>query len=365
MTKSANRAVVFVKRWGFLLLVSVFFSAILELLGLPAALLLGPMIIGIVFSLRGSSLRIGKPGFYMAQTMIGCLVARSLEADVVFDFFTRWWLYLSVTVLVLGIAAAQGWVLARKQVLPGTTAIWGTPPGAASVMVILSESGGGDPRLVAFMQYLRVLLVAGTASIVAALTASHSGLSVTSAAYWFPSFNLISLLETLMIAAFGGWLGLKLKIPGGALLTPLAIGGTLSLSGAVELVQPPWLLAISYMVLGWRIGLGFTLAVVRYAMRAFWRILFSILLLMALCGLLAVGLVVFFDIDPLTAYLATSPGGLDSVAIIAASTDVDVGLIMTFQTLRFMLVLLISPVLARALAKRLLEDAGRETPNAG
>ncbi|PTY37715.1 hypothetical protein BGP77_14615 [Saccharospirillum sp. MSK14-1] len=350
------------RAWLGLLVVSVLFSAVLELLGLPAALLLGPMIVGIVFSLRGSALRIGKPGFYAAQTMIGCLVARSLEADVVVDFFNRWWLFLSVTLLVLGIAATQGWILARKQVLPGTTAIWGTPPGAASVMVILSESGGGDPRLVAFMQYLRVLMVAGTASIVAAMTASHSGMSVTSAAYWFPPFNLIALLETLMIAAFGGWLGIKLKIPGGALLTPLAIGAALTLSGVVELVQPPWLLAISYMLLGWRIGLGFTLAVVRYAMRAFWRILFSIVLLMVLCGGLAIGLVVVFDIDPLTAYLATSPGGLDSVAIIAASTDVDVGLIMTFQTLRFLLVLLISPMLARALAKRLQAGAASLRP---
>lgn len=359
MTKITHWAVVLIKRWFFLLLVSVLFAAVLELLGLPAALLLGPMIVGIIFSLKGSSLRIGKPGFYAAQTMIGCLVARSLEADVMVDFFSRWWLFLSVTLLVLGMAAAQGWLLARKQVLPGTTAIWGTPPGAASVMVILSESGGGDPRLVAFMQYLRVLLVAGTASVVAALTIAHSDVTVISAAYWFPPFKLISLLETLLVAAFGGWLGIKLKIPGGALLTPLVIAAALTLSGLVELVQPPWLLAISYMVLGWRIGLGFTLAVVRYARRAFWRILFAILLLMALCGLLALGLVWLFDIDPLTAYLATSPGGLDSVAIIAASTQVDVGLIMTFQTLRFMLVLLISPMLARALAKRL--QAGNAT----
>ena len=359
MTSNTARALRFVKRWGWLLLVSVAFSTVLELLGLPAALLLGPMITGILFSLNGSALRIGKPGFYVAQTMIGCLVAHNLETEVISDFIARWWLSLSVTLLVLVIAAAQGWVLARRQVLPGTTAIWGTPPGAASVMLILSESNGGDPRLVAFMQYLRVLLVAGTASVVAAMTLPEAEVPVTSPAYWFPPVDWLALFETLAIAAVGGWLGLRLKIPGGALLIPLALGATLTLSGALTLELPPWLLAMSYTLLGWRIGLGFTLAVVRYAARAFWRILFSILLLMLLCGVLALGLVVFFDIDPLTAYLATSPGGLDSVAIIAAASQVDVGLIMTFQTLRFMLVLVVSPMMAKALAKRLTEDGRR------
>ena len=37
--------------------------------------------------------------------------------------------------------------------LPGTTALWGTSPGAASVMTIMAESYGADMRLVAFMQY--------------------------------------------------------------------------------------------------------------------------------------------------------------------------------------------------------------------
>ncbi len=43
----------------------------------------------------------------------------------------------------------------------------------------------------------------------------------------------------------------------------------------------------------------------------------SILLLMGFCGAIAWLLSHELGIDPLTAYLATSPGGLDSVAIIA------------------------------------------------
>ena len=61
---------------------------------------------------------------------------------------------------------------------------------------------------------------------------------------------------------------------------------------------------------------------------------------------------VFAGIDPLTAYLATSPGGADSVAIIAASSHVDVPFVMALQTGRFLVVLLIGPRLARFVARR-------------
>jgi membrane AbrB-like protein len=64
-------------------------------------------------------------------------------------------------------------------------------------------------------------------------------------------------------------------------------------------------------------------------------------------------LVVFAKVDPLTAYLATSPGGADSVAIIAASSNVDVSFVMAMQTVRLIAVLLLAPVLTRFLAERI------------
>jgi uncharacterized membrane protein AbrB (regulator of aidB expression) len=52
-------------------------------------------------------------------------------------------------------------------------------------------------------------------------------------------------------------------------------------------------------------------------------------------------------IDPLTAYLATSPGGMDSVAIIGAASNVDLSFVMALQTLRLVIVLIVGPPLAR------------------
>ena len=74
---------------------------------------------------------------------------------------------------------------------------------------------------------------------------------------------------------------------------------------------------------------------------------------MAFCGGIAALLHVWLGIDPVTAYLATSPGGMDSIAIIAASTNVDLPFVMALQTVRFVIVLIAGPPIARLVARRI------------
>jgi uncharacterized membrane protein AbrB (regulator of aidB expression) len=67
-------------------------------------------------------------------------------------------------------------------------------------------------------------------------------------------------------------------------------------------------------------------------------------------------------IDPLTAYLATSPGGMDSAAIVGASTKVDLSFVMALQTVRFMVVLLVGPALSRFVATLLSKPTPKISP---
>jgi membrane AbrB-like protein len=106
-----------------------------------------------------------------------------------------------------------------------------------------------------------------------------------------------------------------------------------------------------YALVGWAIGLRFTREIVLYAARVFPTILTSTLTLIALCGALAWLLHLTVGIDPLTAYLATSPGGADSVAVIAVSSPVDVPFVMAMQIARFVVVLLAGPALAKSVAR--------------
>ena len=79
----------------------------------------------------------------------------------------RWPIFVFGVLAVIAVSTLLGWVLTRMRVLPGSVIVWGSSPGAATAMIVMAEDFGADARLVAFMQYLRVALVAAVASIVA------------------------------------------------------------------------------------------------------------------------------------------------------------------------------------------------------
>ncbi|MGV8953890.1 MAG: AbrB family transcriptional regulator, partial [Cypionkella sp.] len=309
---------------GALLLLSVVLVVVLELAGLPAALFLGPMIAGIVIGTGGGTVRVPPYFYVLSQGIIGCLMARALPTSVVTVIAKDWPIFALGVISVIVVANGLGLLLTRWRVLPGTTAIWGSSPGAATAMVIMAEAHGADFRLVALMQYVRLVCVAIAASLVAKLWATGGGGPPPPPVEWFPAIVWLPLIQTLALAFIGAIAGKLLRVPAGAMLVPMLVGIALQNTGIVQIELPQWLLAISYALLGWAIGLRFTRDILGHAARVFPQILASTLLLIAICGIFAVLLVQFAGIDPLTAYLATSPGGADSVAIIAASSKVDV-----------------------------------------
>jgi membrane AbrB-like protein len=338
-------------QWGVLLGLSALFGVTLELLHVPAALLLGPMVGAIVLAMANGAVRIPLSLFFLAQGVLGCLIARSVPLSIFAEIGRNWPIFLLGVASVVAAAATLGGLLTRWRVLPGTTAVWGSSPGAASAMTLMAEAYGADIRLVAFMQYTRVLCVAVVASIVSRFWVAGSGAPVPEI-IWFPAVGWVSFAETVALAGAGAVLGHRLRLPAGPLLVPLSLGVLLQDTGVVSIELPPWLLAMSYALIGWTIGLRFTRSILVHAARALPRVIASILTLIAVCGLFAAGLVLMVGVDPLTAYLAMSPGGLDSVAIIAASSTVDLPFVMAMQTARFLVVLVTGPSMARFIARR-------------
>ena len=337
-------------KWGALLAASLVFIVPLELIHLPAALLLGAVAAAILVSAFEGKLAVPLWSYALAQGLIGCLVARSIGPSILLTMLLQWPLFLAGVCAVLVFSTALGALLARYKVLPGTTAVWGSAPGAATVMVLMSEGFGGDPRLVAFMQFLRVILVALVASLVARLWAVP-GAAAAHSIDWFPAVAAGPLWETLALAAVSAVAGTLFRIPAGPLLIALFAGAALSAAQLLTITLPPWLMAVCYVLVGWSIGLRFTRETVLYAARVFPAIFASTLALIALCGGLAWVLHLVAGTDPLTAYLATSPGGADSVAIIAASSRADLPFVMAMQTARFLLVMLVGPGLAKWVAR--------------
>ncbi|SIQ17894.1 hypothetical protein SAMN05880582_1011016 [Rhizobium sp. RU20A] len=338
-------------RWIWLAVLTLAITFGLEAVQLPAALLIGPMAAGIIIALTGTRLTMPAFGRSIAQAVIGVMVAGTVTADLLVTFSARWPVFLASIVSVVAVSTLSGYVLARMKVLPATTAIWGSSAGAASAMVVMAQSYGADARLVGFMQYLRIIFVAGIAAVVARTV---GGVTASTPAHtFFAAPDVVPALNAAAIAIGGSVIGKATRLPAGLLLGPLLLGAALHVAG-VTFYVPAIVLALAYALLGWTIGLGFDRDVLLHAGRALLPVTTSILLLIGFCGLLAYALHVFAGIDPLTAYLATSPGGMDSIAIIAAAIDVDVPFIMALQTARLLVIMAIGPSLARLLANRLI-----------
>lgn len=323
-----------VLQWGMLCVLSLLLSIGFLAVHLPAALLLGPMIAGIIFSMRGITLQLPRSAFLAAQAILGCMIAQNLTGSILTTLAANWPIVLAILLVTLLSSAIVGWLLVRYSSLPGNTGAWGSSP------------GGADIRLVAFMQYLRVLFVAGAAVLVTRMMLGDNAEAVNQQIVWFPPVS-INLLLTILLAVVAGTAGCMLRLPSGTMLIPMLAGAVLQSGQLITIELPEWLLAMAYMAIGWRIGLGFDKQILLRALRPLPQILLSIFALLAICAGMAWGLTRFMHIDFMTAYLATSPGGLDTVAVIAAGSNADMALIMAMQTLRLFSILLTGPAIAR------------------
>jgi len=347
---SCNKAVF----WLLLSAFSLFTGWALDRAGFPAAFLVGPMLCGIVVSLTGLGLALPRKLFLFAQSIIGCAVANCITVAIVATICKDW----AVMFLIVGSSVFAGglvgWTLMKWHALPGTTAAWGSTPGAASAMVAMAEEYGADARLIALMQYLRVLVVVLTAAMVTHFLSGTGSLAPVSPV--LPSLSLSPdvwppLLVTLAVAIGGAFLGKWLRIPAGAMLVPMLLGAVLHASGLTDLYLPFWVQAGASLLLGWYVGLGFNRRLLLSAFKMLPRLLLSTVFLIGLCGISAWLLVAILHVDALTAYLSTSPGGLDSVILIAMSSQADVPFVVAVQTLRLFVVILSGPHIARFICR--------------
>ncbi|GJE12526.1 MULTISPECIES: AbrB family transcriptional regulator [Methylobacterium] len=336
--------------WAALIAASAAVSYGLVRAQFPAALLLGPMIGAIAFGVGGSRLHVPRAAFQASQAAIGCLVAHAVTGQIAQTLLEDGPLIVAVVLVTVAVSGLVGWILTRLRVLPGTTAAWGSSPGGASAMVAMAEDFGADPRLVAFMQYVRVAAVVFSASLAARflMDTPVPGAAVAGSG---EVTGPLSLLATLAVAVVGAGAALALRVPAGAQVGPMVLGSLLHATGLVRMALPVPLLELAYACIGIYVGLRFTRETLRLTFTALPGILAATFSVIALCAAWGWGLTLLLPIDLLTAVLATSPGGLDSVAIIAVGSKADVSFVLAVQTLRLFVVLLTGPLLAKWISR--------------
>jgi membrane AbrB-like protein len=225
----------------------------------------------------------------------------------------------------------------------------------------MSDELGADARLVAFMQYLRVLVVVVTAPLLAELVlvtvddpapaaagGDTAGLAGVAGA-GLPA----DLAFTAGCAVVGVLLARRLKITAGTLLVPLTLAAGLAiaqLSGGARV--PPAAQDVAFAGIGLQVGLRFTAATIREAGRLLPAVLLAIAGLIVACAGLAALLLALTDVSAADAYLATTPGGLYAVVAVAAAAGGNATFVVAVQALRLYAMVLTAPPLVRLLHRR-------------
>jgi membrane AbrB-like protein len=338
-------------KWLALAVASLVCGALAQRASVPAAWLIAPMLVAIVLAVNGIGLKVPRPVLAAPQGVIGLTIAQVFTLPILGEVAHSWFPILLVVAATVAAAGVAGWILAKYSPLSPETAAWGSSPGAAVTMIALSGDYGADPRIVAFMQYLRVTFVVLTASLASRVLFFNSESHAAQAAAGTTPFALGPFLLTFTIAIAMGFAGRNSRITGGQFIVPLLVGATIHVTGLFPINVPWWLLSAAYITVGWTIGLLYTRETLGFVWRILPTLVLSTTVLLALCAVSGMLLVVLMHADPLTAYLATTPGGLDSVSIIALGSGSNVALVLAIQLLRLFAVVASGPPLAKAISR--------------
>ena len=316
--------------------------------GLPAGWLVGPMLVALVVALLWEKHpTVPRWGRIASLAVVGGVLASAFRPSVV-PLISRHWLPVALVICgTLVLSLGVGLLLPVLVRLDRKTAALGTLPGAASGMLAMSDPLGADARLVAVMQYTRVVVVVVAATLVGrfglvAGTESPSGQGLQTApgsTELLVQNNLMTYALTALVAGLGAWAGTRFRLPAGALLGPLILGIVLEELGVMHLAWPQGVPQAAYLVLGLWVGLLFDGDSIKRAGRLLPVVLLSAIGLVVACAALGWALSTLTGIDPITAYLATTPGGIDSVAIVALGSGADAPLVLAIQMLRLLAVI--------------------------
>lgn len=160
---------------------------------------------------------------------------------------------------------------------------------------------------------------------------------------------LISLPIFLAIGTLGGYLGTKLKIPAGALIGSLLAVICFKLISRVDWNVPKTFTFVLQVFLGIMVGASFQPGMLKVMGRVFFPVITSTLLLVGTGLLLSMVFTRMGLLDMGTAYLATSPGAMSALLVVALDSGKDVAVVTSFHFFRVVFIILTMPLIYKYL----------------
>lgn len=338
-------------------------------LGVPSATLFAALLAGLGVALsgwprtrwrRGERLELPPRVAQGAQAVLGVLSGALLQPDTLAELGASWAPVLAAVFATLLVSVLAGLLLGLRRDVDAATGSFAMVAGGASGLTAIAGELGADQRVVAVVQYLRVLLILLAMPVVAVLLGggsggaapaasgggSSGGLTASAAPWW------LDLLFTAVVAVAGTWLARLAKLPAGPLLGPMVLAAAVSATGLAQGATVPGpVLQVAFALIGLQVGLSFTRSNLRTVGRVLPTALLLIVGVIAATAAVGVPLLHLAGASTLDAYLATTPGGLYAVVATSADSGGDTTLVLAVQVLRLLVMLLLAPLIGAALGR--------------
>lgn len=351
--------------WAALFVAVLGISELLERTRFPAPQMIVAIVVGAGLAMMGRlPAAMPREVSLGVQGMLGVLMGSYLEVSLLSSIGWALLPVLAVTAATVIVSIAIAVVFARMAKVELPTATLGLLAGGSAAVVAVADELEADPRRVAFMQYLRVAMVALSAPALAAFlddgdrkdygTATLGG-SVTNPdlPHWMlvgRGDQVAGLSIAIVLCLIGIRVGRWLRLPSPALIGPMILTALLTAFGISHGYAPTNLLKeLLFVFIGFEVGTRFTRTVVVEMARMIPGMTAAIVALSGLVAALALGLALLVDLELSDLYLATTPGGINAVLATAEGMDANMPLITSVQSIRLLLMVLLLPLIMRGL----------------
>ncbi|WP_068279449.1 AbrB family transcriptional regulator [Aldersonia kunmingensis] len=337
------------RHWVYLGAATAAVWTILTLLAAPSAALFASLTTAIVLALAGVAPKaVPRWASSLSQAALGVVIGSMVHADTLQSLGSAWLPAVAIGLGTLVVSVLAGALLGLRRDVDPLTGSLSLVAGGATGLVAIARELGGDDRMVAVIQYLRVALVVLSLPVVAVLAfdADTSGAAPSSGptSPWYLGLAFLAVVmgAGLLVHRF-------VPMPAGALLAPLTIAAILELTGLnFGATVPAAVLPLALMVVGWQAGVAFDRDSLRTIGRTLPLATVLIIGIGAICAGFGVALAQWTGMTPLEGYLATTPGGLSAVLAISAASGANATFVAGVQLIRLLLMLFLAPLLTRA-----------------
>lgn len=321
-------------RWLVAAPLSVALGLLFSFLGVPAAwILAGILGAGSVALVTEEDLPVNEHLFTFARGTVGVFAALPLVGMNPLPYLLPG---VVAGAVVIGMGFVGGLILANHGV-SRETGVLSLLPGGASLMPAIARDVGADIRYVSLSQYLRLLIVSLTLPLVASQFTSVTRTELDP--YWW----MWLLVPALIVG--GVFAGKLLKFPNPSVFGPMALTVLVGVLVDVTIVPPRLLSIVGFLAIGWMCGGGLNVPALRRFSRLLPATLAYIAGLMLACAGMGWLMAKWLGLSFYEGYLATSPGALETVLVLATSPAV-----VALQVIRLIMVILFAGWLPKILS---------------